>query len=281
VNDAHVTESAGAYALGALTPEEAHAVETHAATCPQCREEIAQLRGVVSLLPLAASAVEPSTDLKARVLRAGREEDQAGAVLRRAVENTQRHERRPGFWRRPIPVWAGIVGWAGLGAACILAGVLIGAVAEQSRMAATLSRLSQPPGSALEAPAAMAPKAERVYPVTTENFAQAVELIDQSQVWDFSVAKTGERMPCKVIQPPHVSHAMIVTDMPPAKAGMVYQVWLVRRGKIHRGGVVMPGHGVQTIIPMRVQSGDVIAFSVEPQGGSAVPTGPFVMEQTL
>jgi hypothetical protein len=37
----------------------------------------------------------------------------------------------------------------------------------------------------------------------------------------------------------------------------------------------------QTTIPMKVQSGDVIAFSMEPPGGSAVPSGRFVMEETL
>ncbi|MBV8163927.1 MAG: anti-sigma factor, partial [Candidatus Eremiobacteraeota bacterium] len=63
--------------------------------------------------------------------------------------------------------------------------------------------------------------------------------------------------------------------------GMVYQVWLARKGKVHEGGVVAPGKMTQTIIPMRVQSGDVIAFSMEPPGGSASPSGPFVMQQTL
>jgi hypothetical protein len=55
----------------------------------------------------------------------------------------------------------------------------------------------------------------------------------------------------------------------------------VRKGKVHKGGVVAPGKMTQTIIPMRVQSGDVVAFSMEPPGGSASPSGPFVMQQTL
>jgi hypothetical protein len=109
----------------------------------------------------------------------------------------------------------------------------------------------------------------------------AAAVIGESQVWDLSVSKTGPRIPCKVIQLPHVAHAMLVSSMPPAKAGMVYRVWLVRKGKVHMGAVVAAGPKNMTIIPMRVQSGDVIAFSEEPKGGSALPTGPFVMEQTL
>jgi anti-sigma-K factor RskA len=276
-DERHVGESAGAYVLGALNQEEAHDVESHAASCAQCRAEIAELRDVVAVLPLAATSVEPSTDLRARILAASKGEDQAEAVLRRAVSNRIPATSQPGFWQRPFPVWAGVAGWVGVAAACIVLGIFIGVTGEHSRMLADLAQRPASQPLALSAPAA-----ERVYTVKTEDLSSAVEFINQAQVWDFSVSKTGKRMPYKVIQPAHMAHAMIVTDMPaPAKPGMVYQVWLVREGRVHRGGVVMPGHGVQTIIPMRVHSGDVIAFTEEPTGGSAVPSGPFLMEQTL
>jgi anti-sigma-K factor RskA len=278
-DELHVAESAGAYALGALSSEEAHEVEAHAATCPQCREEIADLKHVVSLLPLAAALVEPSDDLKARIIAATKDEDQADAILRRAVITSQLHPPKRDFWHRPVPVWAGIAGWVGLAATCVVAGIFIGVTGEHSRMLSSLN--SAPAASNLTAASRVVTETNQVYAVTTEDLSNAVALIDQSQVWDFTVAKTGERMPYKVIQPPHVSHAMVLTDMPPAKRGMVYQVWLVRKGKVHRGGVVMPGRRSQAIIPMRVQTGDVIAFTMEPMGGSAVPTSPFVMQQTL
>lgn len=280
-DDMHVHESAGAYVLGALTSEEAHSVEEHAATCALCRQEISELKQVVSVLPLAASSMEPSADLKARILAASKTEDKAGEVLRRGVVERQRVEPKRDFWHRPVPAWAGFAGWLGLAAACAVAGIFIGMTGEHDRMVSSLARLSAPTAAIESTSRIEEPAATRVYPVTTEDLSQAVALLDQSQVWDLSVAKTGERMPCKVIQPPHVSHAMIVTDMPPTKGGMVYRVWLVRKGKMHMGGIVMPGHGVQTIIPMRVQSGDVIAFSMEMPGASAVSSARFVMQQTL
>ncbi len=280
--DVHVSESAGAYVLGALAPEEAHEVEAHTATCSECRKEIAELKQVVAVLPLAASAVEPSTELKARILAASKGEDQADAILRRAVVTSELHEPKRDFWHRPVPSWAGVAGWLGLAAACVVAGIFIGVTGEHNRMLAFVARSSSTVYPAAEtASRSSANVSYAVYPVSTEELSQAVEIINESKVWDFSLAKTGERMPYKVIQPPHVSHAMIVTDMPPLKQGMVYQVWLVRRGKMHKGGIVMPGHGVQTIIPMRVQSGDVIAFSMERSGGSALPSGPLMMQQTL
>jgi anti-sigma-K factor RskA len=275
-DELHVGESIGAYTLGALTPDEARRVEEHAAHCEECRQEIADLKGVVSLLPLAAASVEPPDALKQRILDATKDEDQADTILRRSVSSSVSLPKRD-FWHRPGPAWAGVAGWVGVAAACIVAGVFIGVTAEHNRMLAQQSSASAP--SSLGR--VISPQAYAVYSVKTEDLTQAVELIEQSQVWDFSVVKTGERMPYKVIQPPHVEHAMIVADMPAAKRGMVYQVWLVRQGKVHRGGTVMPGQRSQTIIPMRVQSGDVIAFTMEPMGGSAVPSGPFLMQQTL
>jgi len=280
----HVSESAGAYVLGALSPDEARDVETHAAACPQCHEEIADLKRVVSVLPLACSSVEPSPDLKARILAASQGEDQAGAILRRAAVSARIGEGRQDVWHRSLPSWAGVAGWLGVAAACVVAGIFIGIADEHHRMMA-----------ALEAPVPAAPVYVEHHVMTAKAADEAayisvsanqidprVAFIGHSQVWDLSVSRTGERIPAKVIQPPDVSHAMVVTDMPmPSKPGMVYQVWLVRKGKVHKGGVVMPGRMMQTIIPMKVQSGDVIAFSMEPPGGSAVPSGPFVMEQTL
>jgi hypothetical protein len=34
-------------------------------------------------------------------------------------------------------------------------------------------------------------------------------------------------------------------------------------------------------IPMPVEAGDIVAFSMEPPGGSAKPTMPWVMQQVL
>lgn len=282
-DELHVGESAGAYVLGALSAEEAHEVETHAAVCQQCHQEISDLKRVVSVLPLACSSVEPSPDLKARILAAGRGEDQVDAILRRAVVRSQIREPKHDIWHRSLPSWAGVVGWMGLAAARVVAGIFIGIADEHSRMVAAL----QPPAPTAQTVARNAVTAKAgaeapgYFSVSADQIDPRVAFIGHSQVWDLSVSKTGERIPCKVIQPPNVGHAMIVTDMPMVKNGMVYQVWLVRKGKVHKGGVVMPGKMMQTIIPMKVQSGDVIAFSMEPPGGSAAPSGPFVMEQTL
>lgn len=291
-DDVHVSESAGAYVLGALTPEEANEIEMHAATCEQCREEIEGLKHVVSVLPLACATMEPSPDLKSRILAAGRGDDQADAILRRAVIGPEAGGRKHDIWHRSLPSWAGVAGWVGLATACAIAGIFIGVAGERQRMMASLQApvpvpMSKALGRVTVSQAVSAPEnapamdTYSVYSVGAEQLHSRVTVTHASKVWDLSVSRAGKRIPCKVIQPNNAPHAMIVAAMPMAKQGMVYQVWLVRKGKMHRGPTVMPGEMMQTTIPMRVQSGDVIAFSMEPPGGSAVPSGPFVMEQTL
>jgi anti-sigma-K factor RskA len=63
--DSHT--STGAYAAGALPPEEREQVEQHLAVCPACAQEVAEMRA--ALTRLADAAAEPAPPaLRARVL---------------------------------------------------------------------------------------------------------------------------------------------------------------------------------------------------------------------
>ncbi len=278
----HVGEAAGAYVLGALNAEDAKQIEAHAQTCVACREELSQLRQVVSVLPLACSLVQPSSELKAKVMAAGRHDVEAEALLRGAAKQPARDHRKPDFWRRPAPSLAGIAGWIGVAAACAVAGVFIGVSDEHHRMLAQQSAGSKPIVQSIgKVTTARAPSADSVYEISASQIKTAVALVGHAQVWDFSVSRTGERIPCKVIQMPHDNHAMLVSDMPPSSDGRVYRVWLIRKGEMHRGGIVPPGKMMETTIPMRVKSGDVLAFSMEMPGAGGGSAGHFVMQQTL
>jgi anti-sigma-K factor RskA len=83
--DDDIRESAAAYALGALTPEEARDFEALLADSAEARAELAAFREVAALLPLAAGVPAPGPDLKARVLAraTGRVKRQPAAGRRR------------------------------------------------------------------------------------------------------------------------------------------------------------------------------------------------------
>lgn len=57
-----------AYALEILEPEEAAAVRTHLASCPDCQRELQQFDGVVDALATAPAPAPPPPNLRARLL---------------------------------------------------------------------------------------------------------------------------------------------------------------------------------------------------------------------
>lgn len=57
------------YALGVLEGEERAAVEDHAAACAECAQKLAEAQGRIATLALAAERIEPSPQVKERLLR--------------------------------------------------------------------------------------------------------------------------------------------------------------------------------------------------------------------
>jgi len=109
----HLRSAVGAYALGALDPDEAAAVRRHLETCPECaavHDELAPLPGLLSLAGGAEKAVtEPlSPAFEERLLDAF------------ARENASSPRRRL-KWRPPRRRWlaAGAVGLAAVAAALV------------------------------------------------------------------------------------------------------------------------------------------------------------------
>src|SRR3954471_4778768 len=67
-------DDAGAYVLGALEPAEQAAFEGHLATCPECRDEVEQLRLAVDALPRSVEPFAPPASLKRSLMEAVRED---------------------------------------------------------------------------------------------------------------------------------------------------------------------------------------------------------------
>ena len=63
MSDVH-HDDVGAYLLGALEPAEQAAFEGHLATCPECRDEVEQLRLAVDALPRSVEPFAPPPSLK-------------------------------------------------------------------------------------------------------------------------------------------------------------------------------------------------------------------------
>ena len=82
------------YALGALEGEEKQALEAHIAGCAACTAKLAEARGRVSLLALAAAPVAPPPAVKNRLMEQVRAENKP----RRGREGTRSAERAGGWF---------------------------------------------------------------------------------------------------------------------------------------------------------------------------------------
>ncbi len=75
-------ESIAAYALNALSPEDAREVEAHLETCDECRRDLKVLREVAAGLASGVASANPPAGLRARVLSAVQPQRTAPAVPR-------------------------------------------------------------------------------------------------------------------------------------------------------------------------------------------------------
>jgi anti-sigma-K factor RskA len=115
-------DTAGAYVLGAMAPDERDAFELHLETCAICREEVDELRPAAEALPMASPPMQPPAALKDRIMA---EVDREAELLARAGADAD----RPARARRERRGLGWLSGWrlAPVAAALLIAGVLAGA----------------------------------------------------------------------------------------------------------------------------------------------------------
>lgn len=125
VEHAECADSLAAFALDALPEAEAQRVQRHLNDCQECRATYTWLRAAVDVLPASVPPLEPSPDLKTRVMSVVETEAE---LLRAAGAAADRPPRkaRPERWRSR---WSPALGFAAaLSTACVVAVVVLLAV---------------------------------------------------------------------------------------------------------------------------------------------------------
>jgi hypothetical protein len=152
----------GAYVLGALSPNERAGYERHMATCPSCREAVAELAVLPGLLGRLDQAAAERIARDADAAEASRLPQLLSAAERRGSELREKHRRR-----RRWQVGGGVAAAASLVAATALG----------------VSSLQQPPANPDRPPAAMQPMelVGRPGPVTAE--VAVAEVDGGTKVW--------------------------------------------------------------------------------------------------
>ena len=249
-----VTELLGAYALDAVDPEEALAIEAHLADCPRCTAEVGQHRAVAGLI--ANAGVDAPTALWDRIAA---RIDRTGEPVRlrpSPLPSPLRPDRSP-------VVQAASVGrpsrraaaWSAVGAVAAAAVVAVVVLAVQ------VDHLDQRV-TALEAPVAAGGVAQQVQAALLDPAAHQVTLR--------STADHATQAAVLVILPSGTAYA-VNTDMPRLASDRTYQLWGFVRGHPVSLGVLGsdPRQVAFTVDPAVVTA---YAVTEEVAGGAPAPT---------
>lgn len=253
------------HSLDALDVSEARSLEDHLNTCPECRAELIQLRDAAGLLAHAATPAEPRPEVRQRILdRIAAERQPARATSARVVPLQPRAERN--LWTMGLRLAAGIAFIA------LLVGLIVlwrrdvkmsQEIAQLSRQVNTqqheLVRDRDVLGRQREALALLnSPNAKKMELAGT----QTAQTARGTFVYD---QKTGR--------------AILMADgLPATPSDKAYELWFIPKGHAPMAGKMFTidasGHAMlPEQMPSEAMESAVIAITLEPKKGSAVPTG--------
>jgi anti-sigma factor RsiW len=241
----------GAFALGAVDPEEAASVRAHLATCAECQAEMAELWVAVDSLPVMIEPMEPPPALRDRIAAAVMAE--AASPVPPAIPASRPTEQAPTIApappvpepiRKPASFWSRATPWAAAAAILLLlsAGLLVWNLRLREQLATA--------------------------PVT-ETIALAPT--------DAAPGAHGE-----VTYLPQDNLLLLdVRDLPPLKSDQVYEVWLIgSEGPVPAGTFDQPTDQ-HAVVADRSQY-ESLAITAEPGPlGTAAPTGEIVATAPL
>jgi anti-sigma-K factor RskA len=238
-------EVVGTYLLDALSPEDRALFEDHLRNCAACRAEVAELRQIVDVLPLAVYTAEPSPELRARIVEAVTSETETRPTLTALHGGTPITRARPSTQLVPRLLAAAAV------AAILALGIWNLRLQQQINRQQRQVAYQQQIRSALVSGAAV------------------------SQIPGTRAAASAS---AAVVQPPGGKRAyLILQGLPATPAHKVYELWLIR-GTVPRGVRVFTynGSSTETIqLPVPATGFQIAAVTAEPgPRGSRRPTGP-------
>ncbi len=240
---------AAAYALGALSSEEARGFEAFLTGSPEAQREVAEYRDVVALLALGSPDAAPSPDLRERMLtRIGGPATRHGPAARRSSTP----------WGA---LAAGLVAVLGLGFGFLQ----LREVRDlRARLGRTMERLAETSASLAAREATL-------------------NAIFEPGVQMFQLTASGDPDPGIQLFWDRQRHRAIVHGfkLPAVPDGRAYQLWFIKDGAPVPSVTFKPeatGHVRVEQIPVPAE-GEVsaAAVTVEPESGSTQPTSPILL----
>lgn len=284
-------EMIAAHALGSLEAAEARELETHLATCAECRAELDAWQDVSASLVYAAPLAEPSAELRSRILESVRAEgvkpssrvagEDNGKVKGDAVKSSATESNVVPFERPTRRTWSAASMIGRIAASLAFIALVASLVllwnrnnAMQQEMARVTDQLEQAQGELRREREVLARERE------------ARELISSPEARIMSLAGTemATSARARFVYDRKTGRAMLMADdLPPAPAGKAYQLWFIAEGKPPMPGQVFntnaAGHGeMLDLLPFEARGATVFAVTLEPSNGVPAPTGPMYLK---
>lgn len=280
-----------AHALDALEAAEARELESHLATCAECRAELDAWQDVSASLVYAAPLAEPSAELRSRILESVRAErpkpssraavKDNGKVKAGAAGSSRTESNVVPFERPARRTWS-VASRVGALAASIAFVALVASLfllwnrnsRMQQEMARVTDQLQQAQGELRREREILARERE------------ARELISspESRIMTLAGTEMATRARARFVYDRKTGHAMLMADdLPPAPAGKAYQLWFIAEGKPPMPGQVFntnaAGHAeMRDLLPEEARGATTFAVTLEPSNGVPAPTGPMYLK---
>jgi len=261
---------AAAYALGALSPEDARAFEAFLATSAEARQEVAELRETAALLALSAPETQPGAALRARVL---------DAVAATKVRPLPARTLAASF---AVQRWTPLL-WGALAASLAVA---VGLGIQSWRLAGELARrtadLAERDSTIAQQMRTLADQGQQLAArdsTLASLLSPGVELIQLTASGDPDprIQLFWDRR--------HNTAVLHASKLKPVPRGRTYQLWFIKDGKPVPSvtfGVAPAGEAL--ISRVAVPSEGLVsaaAVTEEPEGGSPQPTTPILLVGAL
>ncbi len=247
------------YALGVLEGAERQALESHLAFCLGCAQKLADARGRIAILGLAAPSAKAPASVKERLLEQIREaRERSGAAI-----GEMKPQRQPAS-RTGLSRWTAIL----LPIAAVLAIAAFLLWNANRRLDSQLASLR----ASMQLEEQQLQDARDMAGLITAQDTITVQLAPQPAM---------PQGTAHVIYNAKMGMLMYEGQIPPAPAAKSYQLWLVpASGNPISCGVFNPVGGESDHWMMKLSKGiepKAFAVTLEPSGGMPQPTGPKVL----
>jgi anti-sigma-K factor RskA len=236
-----------AHALSALDVADERALNEHLESCAECRRDLAEWEAVAASLALSADPVEPSSEVRRKLLTQIEPEKSVSNSVSNVVP-LARPQRN--LWNS--------LGSLGQIAAVVLVAALIIAVVILWQQNRTLRQQNE------------------VFQLLTAPGTRVAQLSGTPEVSGATAKLAYDQN----------GHAILIADgLPSAPAGKEYQLWFIVNNKPVPGKTFAPdksGRGLmKDQVPEAARKSAVFAITLEPAGGVAAPTGAIYLRGEL